>query len=179
MNPVANKNQPHSKDKEVSRSGASFVNDVQDNASKTKSNLIQTPSVTLPKGGGALKSIDEKFSVNPVNGTAGFSIPLPFTPGRNGFTPMLALHYNSGSGNSIFGLGWDIDTASIQRKTDKKLPEYRDALEYDTFIFSGVEDLVPVLSKPGDPPGITRYRPRIEGSFARIEKIETGKNTYW
>jgi hypothetical protein len=34
---------------------------------KTKSNEIELPSNTLPKGGGAIKSIDEKFSVNPVN----------------------------------------------------------------------------------------------------------------
>lgn len=33
------------------------------------------PSISLPKGGGALKSIDEKFSVNTVNGAAGMEIP--------------------------------------------------------------------------------------------------------
>ena len=53
------------------------------------------------------------------------------------------LNYNSGSGNSEFGLGWSLDFSSIQRKTDKKLPEYKDADESDVFLFSGVEDLVP------------------------------------
>ena len=53
----------------------------------TESNAIQIPQVSLPKGGGALRGIDEKFQVNPVNGTSSFSIPLPLSPNRNGFTP--------------------------------------------------------------------------------------------
>jgi len=70
-----------------------------------KANLLQIPVITLPKGGGALKGIDEKFEINTSNGTAGYSIPLSISPGRNGFTPALSLSYNSGSGNSAFGLG--------------------------------------------------------------------------
>lgn len=157
---------------------------------KTKSNAIEVPSISLPKGGGALKGIDEKFSVNAVNGTAAFSIPLPFSASR-GASPSLSLSYNSGNGNGIFGLGWELGTASIKRKTDKELPQYLDAVESDTFIFSGVEDLVPEFKKELDGSFsqdingdfiinefdsadglyiIKRYLPRIEGSFARIEK---------
>ncbi len=72
-------------------------------ARATKSNAIEIPSLSLPKGGGAIKGIDEKFKVNAANGTASFSIPLPITPGRNGFSPNLSLSNNSGSGNSPFG----------------------------------------------------------------------------
>lgn len=71
---------------------------------KTKSNAIEIPSISLPKGGGAIKGIDEKFSVNTVNGTASFSIPIPVSPAR-GVTPNLNLTYNSGAGNGIY-LGW-------------------------------------------------------------------------
>ena len=39
---------------------------------KTKSNAIDVPSITLPKGGGAIKGIYEKFSVNAINGFAFF-----------------------------------------------------------------------------------------------------------
>jgi hypothetical protein len=148
----------------------------------TESNAIQIPEISLPKGGGALKGIDEKFEVNAANGTAGFSIPLPITPGRNGFSPSLALSYNSGGGNSPYGLGWDVGIPAIQRKTDKQLPRYRDGNEEDVFMFSGAEDLVPFLNEvtPGDwqtleyqdgDYSVRRYRPRIEGGFARIEKI--------
>jgi len=156
---------------------------------ETKSNAIKVPSISLPKGGGAIKGIDEKFSVNAVNGTASFSIPLPFSPAR-ALTPSLDLTYNSGAGNSPFGLGWTLGLSSIKRKTDKELPKYLDAIDSDVFLFSEAEDLVPeykkddngnLIQKDGnyvihDKPSsdkkytIRFYRPRIEGLFARIER---------
>lgn len=155
----------------------------------TKSNALEIPSISLPKGGGALKSIDEKFQVNSANGTAGFSIPLPLSPGRNNFSPSLSLSYNSGAGNSIFGLGWAVGTTSIKRKTDKGLPRYEDSNAEDTFMISGAEDLVPWLDKEQgkwktrviEHGGLTikQYRPRIEGAFSRIEKISEGESIYW
>jgi RHS repeat-associated protein len=145
------------------------------------------PSISLPKGGGAIKGIDEKFSVNAVNGTAGLEIGLPLTPGRGGFTPALSLSYNSGSGNSEFGLGWGLSLPSIQRKTDKKLPRYNDVDESDVFLLAGAEDLVPELDSNGERVviqsgnfTIKRYRPRIEGLFARIEFIrQSGNSGSW
>ncbi len=158
---------------------------------KTKSNAIEVPSISLPKGGGAIKGIDEKFSVNAVNGTASFSIPLPFSSTRAA-SPSLSLTYNSGAGNSIFGFGWNLGLASIKRKTDKGLPQYLDSIDSDTFLFSEAEDLVPEFKK--EPDGsfsvdaisgdyiinekdspdslsvIRFYKPRIEGLFARIER---------
>lgn len=155
----------------------------------TKSNAVEIPSISLPKGGGALKGIDEKFTVNPSNGTATFSIPLPLTPGRNNFTPSVALSYNSGAGNSAFGLGWNVALPVIQRKTDKKLPTYRDDVEDDIFMLSGFEDLVPYLREEDDWKSkeenkgnhrVKRYRPRIESDFSKIEKIIHEDNTvYW
>ena len=86
---------------------------------ETKSNAIEIPSISLPKGGGALKAIDEKFEVNAANGTASFNIPLHLSPNRNGFTPQLSLSYNSGTGNSFFGIGWDLGLPAIQRRLIK------------------------------------------------------------
>ena len=152
---------------------------------------ISPPSIDLPRGGGSIRSIDEKFSVNAVNGTAGCSIPLPFSPSRNGFMPSMELGYNSGSGNGVFGLGWQAGTASITRKTEKQLPLYRDGEESDTYIFSGAEDLVPLYVQDASGNWVrdvhitngattVRYRPRIEGGFTRIEKIsETNGDIYW
>jgi RHS repeat-associated protein len=158
---------------------------------KTKSNAIDIPTISLPKGGGAIKGIDEKFSVNAVNGTASFSIPLPFSPVRGSAAPTLNLSYNSGAGNGIFGLGWTLNLPTIQRKTDKGLPQYLDDLDSDIFLFFESEDLVPEFAKAADgsfrkddegnyivkesdsPDGlftIRYYRPRIEGLFARIER---------
>lgn len=137
------------------------------------------PTIAMPKGGGALKGIDEKFSVNAVNGTASVDVPLPLSAGRNGFTPALSLSYNSGSGNSPFGLGWGISLPSIQRRTDKKLPLYDDVAESDVFLLAGAEDLIPELDDDGNKVtytfgdySIKRYRPRIEGLFARIEYVQ-------
>ena len=167
---------------------------VSNERNKTDENFaIQTPTISLPKGGGALKNIDEKFQVNAANGTASFSIPLPYSKTRNDFAPAITLSYNSGSGNSIFGLGWSCDVPFIQRKTDKQLPKYNDTDESDIFLFSGAEDLVPALKKDNGGNWINdkftaasgefvkRYKPRIESSFIRIEKItpSSGKVFYW
>jgi RHS repeat-associated protein len=162
-----------------------------DNKSIAGYSSLSVPPITLPKSGGAIRAIDEKFSVNAVNGTAGLTIPFPFSPSRNGFMPQLSLSYSSGSGNGIFGLGWNAAPAAISRRTDKKLPTYNDADEQDTFVFSGAEDLVPVYQQDNtgnwvkysitaDGITTTRYRPRIESGFARIEKItEANGNIYW
>jgi hypothetical protein len=138
-------------------------------------------SLTLPKGGGAIRGIDEKFSTNPATGTASFAVPVPLSPGRGGFMPTLALAYDSGSGNGVFGHGWSLGVPMIARKTDKGLPRYRDADGSDTFTLSGAEDLVPTLDAAGSPDirdeteggatyRVQRFRPRIEGLFARIER---------
>ena len=81
------------------------------------------PQISLPKGGGAIKGIGEKFGVNPANGTGSLSVPVFTTPGRSKFSPDLSLSYNSGSGNGPFGFGWSLSVPAITRKTDKGLPD--------------------------------------------------------
>jgi hypothetical protein len=113
------------------------------------------------------------------------TVPIATSPGRSGFGPQLALSYDSGAGNGPFGFGWSLSLPSITRKTDKGLPKYQDAAGSDVFLLSGAEDLVPVLKQDGTswvpevvPPRtvngetylIQRYRPRVEGLFARIER---------
>jgi len=72
----------------------------------------QIPSISLPKGGGAIRGIDEKFTVNSVTGTGSMTVPLASSPGRSGFGPELSLSYDSGSGNGPFGFGWSLYVAS-------------------------------------------------------------------
>jgi RHS repeat-associated protein len=132
------------------------------------------------------------------------SVPIAASPGRSGFGPQLSLSYDSGSGNGPFGLGWSLSLPSITRKTDKGLPRYQDAIDSDVFILSGAEDLVPEFKKDVDGnwivednkhvifeelhllDGVTyivrRYRPRIEGLFARIERWtnpDDPQDTFW
>jgi hypothetical protein len=107
---------------------------------------LAAPSISLPKGGGAIRGMGEKFAANPVTGTGSMSVPIPTGPGRSGFGPQLSLSYDAGAGNGPFGFGWSLSLPAITRKTDKGLPQYRDAEESDVFILSGAEGLVPVLN---------------------------------
>src|SRR5918996_146344 len=110
---------------------------------------ISTPSISLPKGGGAIRGMGEKFAANPVTGTGSMSVPIATSPGRSGFGPQLSLSYDSGAGNGPFGFGWSLSLPAITRKTDKGLPRYLDAEESDVYLLSGAEDLVPVLKQDG------------------------------
>ena len=49
------------------------------------------PSISLPKGGGAIRGIGEKFAANPVTGTGSMTVPIATSPGRSGFGPQLSL----------------------------------------------------------------------------------------
>ncbi|MEM8937852.1 MAG: SpvB/TcaC N-terminal domain-containing protein, partial [Bacteroidota bacterium] len=150
----------------------------------------------VSRGGYKLAGALEKFEVNPVTGTGSLRIPLAVSPGRSGFSPQLALSYDSGAGNGPFGLGWGMGVPSVQRKTQKGLPQYRDAEDSDIYLLSGAEDLVPVLAPEqgwirqpfsvavpaqispqhlssypqAGSYSVERYRPRTEGLFARIER---------
>ena len=142
------------------------------------------PSLSLPKGGGAIRGIGEKFQANVATGTGSLSVPIATSPGRGGFDVALSLGYDSGAGNGPFGVGWGLSVPQVTRKTDKGLPRYDDGTESDLFILSGAEDLVPKRVPSGagtrldfddrtegpTPYRVQRYRPRVEGLFARIER---------
>jgi RHS repeat-associated protein len=145
----------------------------------------------LPKSGGALRGLGEKFQAGGPTGTGGLRVPLPISPCRNGAAPLLWLDYDSGQGHGPFGIGWNVGVPSISRRTDKGIPRYADAEESDIFIFSGQEDLVPVLAtqdggwaherSQDGAYRIDAYRPRTEGLFARVERRThnvTG-DTHW
>lgn len=142
---------------------------------------FSVPSISLPKGGGAIRGIGEKFGVNSATGTGSLSVPIAMSPGRSGLGPQLELSYDSGSGNGPFGFGWSLNLPAITRKTDKGIPRYDDGGESDVFVLSGAEDLVPILDNTGARVRFSRtvhgeayqiaiFRPRIEGLFARIER---------
>lgn len=161
------------------------------------------PSVILPKSGGAVRKIDEKFEINPASGSCTLAIPITVSKARSASaSPSLSLSYNSGAGNGPFGLGWGISVPTITRKTDRGVPRYIDGGndESDVFVFSGSEDLVPrlkrdssglVLHVDGKPTideavqdghVVRQYLPRIESAFSRIERwtnIQNDGDVYW
>ncbi|MCB9300532.1 MAG: hypothetical protein H6566_07780 [Lewinellaceae bacterium] len=93
-----------------------------DDKPKGTASPVQFPTLSLPKGGGAIQGIGEKFHTNPVTGTGSMSVPLYLSPGRNGFAPQLALNYDSGSGNEVFGLGWDGTTQHFPQNAERFTP---------------------------------------------------------
>src|SRR5919199_1076371 len=135
--------------------------------------------ISLPRGGGALHGIGEKFSPDLHTGTGNFTVPIALPPGRNGFQAQLSLVYSTGTGDGPFGLGWALSVPGVSRKTSRGIPRYGDERgplnERDTFLLSGAEDLVPVAQTPG----VTRYRPRTEGLFARIEHHSDSQTDHW
>ena len=98
--------------------------------------LLAAPSISPPKGGGAIRGIGEKFAANPVIGTGSVSVPIATSPGRAGFGPQLSLSYERGTARSAWTA---FALPSITGKTDKGLPRYRDTEESDSdeFILSG------------------------------------------
>ena len=117
--------------------------------------------MSLPKGGGAIKGIGEKFAANPVTGTGSLSIPLPLSPGRSGFTPPLALSYDSGAGNGPYGFGWSVGYPPSPAEPIEGFRAIDDTAESDVFILSGAEDLVPVLR---------RRRLAVRGAARRVSR---------
>ena len=124
----------------------------------TEASQFAAPSITLPKGGGAIRGLGEKFQTNPANGTATLTIPVPLSKSRGEFQPALTLSYSSGSGNGPYGLGWSLGLPSISKRTDKGVPRHvpfarraeniaaADAAA-DIFLLSGAEDLVPISAE--------------------------------
>jgi RHS repeat-associated protein len=158
------------------------------------------PQISLPKGGGAIRGLGEKFQTNPANGSATLNIPIPLSKCRSEFAPGLALSYSTGSGNGPYGLGWTLSLPSISRRTDKGVPRYMPFARHaesvaaadraaDIFMVSGAEDLVPIADHAGpwnahrETNGyfVRAFRPRIESIFSRIEswtRIADG-DTHW
>ena len=151
------------------------------------------PTLEVPKGGGAIRGLGETYRTNPATGTAHVEIPLPVTPLGRGPLPALALQYDSGGGQGIFGIGWSLSLPAIRRKTDRGVPRYREQPgERDAFAHDGEGELVEKLDLSGTGPWgpdtatdgtaqIQRYRARSEGGFSVIERRRdtVAKNVQW
>ncbi|MCJ1432472.1 hypothetical protein MMC27_001829 [Xylographa pallens] len=178
--------QPRTRDSKESRSAdgkQEKTGQVGASSTNLRTASIDAASLTSGKGGGALRSIDQTFQVNPNTGTLSLSFPLQVTASRNQCQPSLSVDYSSGSGNGPFGLGWSLSTEAVSRKTSKGVPRYEDT---DTFVLSGHDDLVPLRRGPDVIDGyvVQRLRPRVtvDQSGPRIESwtSQTDVNdVYW
>ncbi len=125
--------------------------------------------LSLPSGPGSIEGLGESFQPQLNTGTANYRVPLRLPPGRAGFAPQLALSYNSGDGQSPFGLGWKLDLPFIQRQTDKGLPLYTlwpDSNGVDHVLYAGGEELVPIAQNV--------WRLENDTEFVKAERIGAG-----
>ncbi len=120
---------------------------------------VSPQTISLPSGPGSIEGMGESFEPQMNTGTAAYPVKLTVAPGRNGHQPSVTLSYNSGGGNSPYGLGWNLSTTAIQRQTDKGQPKYN---ETDTFVYSNGEELVPLADGT--------YALRNAGSFFRFRR---------
>lgn len=145
-----------------------------------KNKNVSAPTVSLPKAGGSDHGLGETFQADDFTGSCTFSIPLPISPCR-GSQPHLALSYSSGSANGPFGSGFSLSLDTISRQTSKGIPAYDDT---DTFIFSGLDYLVPIATDANQSKtvteqaknpqndnkyDVTQFHPRVVGAFDIIE----------
>ena len=152
---------------------------IGENKSGLKPNVI-----SLPSGPGSIEGLGERFEPRLNSGTSSYKISLSVPPGRAGFSPALALTYDSGYGNGPFGIGWRIDGIPyIGRQTEGRQPFYTDYPdgdsidndqdnemdefdEFDTFFYNGQDELVP--TKDGS------WRYRTEENFIRLRRVDGG-----
>ena len=70
----------------------SRADDENSSAKPARDFTAQIPEISLPNSGGAIRSIGEKFTLNPATGSGNISIPIAMTPGRG--APQLSLNYD-------------------------------------------------------------------------------------
>lgn len=120
---------------------------------------VSDDRVSLPDGPGSLEGAGAGDSIDPNTGLMTFRVPIVLPQGYDNLTPSLELSYNSGSGSSVAGIGWNFGAPYVQRSTLRGLPEY--TME-DEFEAQGSGQLVHM---PGTSPRV--YRARFEKAFVR------------
>lgn len=149
-------------------------------ATEEQKGTINISAPAQPKIGGAIASFGGWGAVG-TTGAASLSLPLPVSQAPNReMVPALSLGYSSHVGNSIFGIGWHLTVNAITVRTSKGVPLYDK--RQDLMVGPDGETWMPELDANGeivDRPvtlGTTsyraiRYQPRIEGGFAKIERL--------
>ncbi len=97
------------------------------------------------------------------SGSFTHNIPIAAPPGVAGMQPALQLNYSSSQGNSMYGYGWGLNVARIERSLKRGKPLYTDADVFVLWMNGGAMELVAV--------GNGQYRAKRENAFLHITKI--------
>lgn len=130
-------------------------------------NGVSPSAISVPKGPGSIEGLGESFQPSLNTGTAQSGLSLKLPPGVRGFQPSLRFDYEGGGANGPLGYGWRISLPSIQRRTDKGIPTYGQALGLerpDRFINEMKEELVPQADG--------YYFCENEGAFIRYRQVD-------
>ncbi|MBS1915553.1 MAG: hypothetical protein JST87_04700 [Bacteroidetes bacterium] len=127
------------------------------------------PPANLPKGGGAIRSLNDSVAVNAFTGSFSYHIPVELPVARS-LMPAFSLDYDSGSGNGVLGCGVTMTRSSVSRLTRLGIPHF-DAT--DIFTLDGAE-LVPRQGHDGV------YLERLQAKFPFIKMLQEGTDScYW
>ncbi len=142
-------------------------------------------SIALPSGAGTPLGMGESFSAQLSTGLATYSVPIGLPKARGAVQPSLLLSYSSSGGPGVAGVGWNVGSSAISRKTDHGMPKYDDRTGWhpnqDRFTFGGSE-LVPICVVTGGTcsgalldevmpawaDGWQYFRTQVESSFFRF-----------
>jgi RHS repeat-associated protein len=135
-----------------------FLVVAQGAAAHAEKSGVRPNVISVPAGPATIKGLGEQFEPNLNTGSATYDVALDVPAGTAGFTPSLALRYDSGQGDGTVGIGWSFDVGSVQRQTAYGVPRYGAT---DRFVWDG-QELVPM--------GGGVYRLKIEGAFLRFHQ---------
>jgi len=134
-----------------------------------------------------ITAADPAAAVNLINppaannmGEARLSYPLEVPPGRAGVQPQLGITYNSSSGNSWTGVGWDLPMHAITIDTRWGVPRYDNGQETETYQIDG-QQLTPLAHRGALVARTTEkvFHTRVEGRFAKIVRHGDSPRNYW
>ncbi|MEK6676772.1 MAG: SpvB/TcaC N-terminal domain-containing protein, partial [Planctomycetota bacterium] len=130
-------------------------------------NGVSPMAISRPSGPGSLEGLGDSFQPTLNTGTARYTVTLDVPEGVTGFSPGLALKYDSGKGCGTPGMGWSMEVGHIRRQTDEGQPQYFDAplgtQPTDRFLGSDGEEIVPLENG--------YYLSKTEGLFARYRRV--------
>ena len=105
-------------------------------------------------------SLTQSYQTDLMTGAAVVNVPIIVPPGRKNIQPNIALSYSSNNANGICGVGWGLNSGSIQRNTKRGVPHYDNS---DSFVGNISGANVELVALGGG-----EYRAKQEGAFLKF-----------